>query len=117
MMKIDIKSLNDPDDTKYLEKSKVQLVNFNGTTIGRTTLHPGWRWSEHLKPIVHTESCEKQHVLYNVSGTLKFKMDDGTEQECKAGDVCYVSPGHDAWVVGREPAVIVDFRSMAGVMQ
>ena len=85
MKKIEIKSLNSPDVSKDIEKGRVQLVNFNGTTIGRAIFQPGWRWSNHLKPLVKTDTCETQHVLYHVSGIMKFKMDDGTEKECRAG--------------------------------
>ncbi len=117
MAKIAIKSMNSPDDTKNIEKGKVQLVSFDGTTIGRAIFQPGWRWSKHLKPKVKTDSCKSQHLFYHVSGTMKFKMDDGTEKECRAGDVSYISPGHDAWVVGKEPVVVVDFRRMANVIK
>lgn len=100
------------DEVRDFPKGKLELVNFGGAVVGRATLQPGWRWSTSLKEMVHTESCEAPHFQYHVSGTLRIKMDDGTEIECKAGDISLVPPGHDAWVVGNEPVVIVDFQGM-----
>jgi len=80
--------------------------------IGRAVLEPGWRWSTSVKPLAKTKSCEASHFQYQLSGTLKVLMDDGTELECKAGDVALLPIGHDAWVVGKEPVVIVDFQGM-----
>jgi len=80
--------------------------------IGRAVLEPGWRWSTSVKPLAKTKSCEASHFQYHLSGTLKVLMDDGTELECKAGDVALLPIGHDAWVVGKEPVVIVDFQGM-----
>ena len=112
MKKIEIKSLNSPDEIRTFEKGKIELVNIGGKSIGRAIFEPGWRWSTHVKPIVKTKSCEAPHFQYHVSGTLKIVMDDGTEKECRAGDVSLLPPGHDAWVVGDEPVVIVDFQGM-----
>ena len=112
MKKIEIKSLNSPDEIRTFEKGKIELVNIGGKSIGRAIFEPGWRWSTHVKPIVKTKSCEAAHFQYHVSGTLKIVMDDGTEKECSAGDVSLLPPGHDAWVVGDEPVVIVDFQGM-----
>ena len=114
MKKIEIKSLNSPDEIRTFEKGKIELVNIGGKSIGRAIFEPGWRWSTHVKPIVKTRSCEAPHFQYHVSGTLKIVMDDGTEKECRAGYVSLLPPGHDAWVVGDEPVVIVDFQGMVG---
>jgi quercetin dioxygenase-like cupin family protein len=70
---------------------------------------PGWKWSESVKPIAQTDSCEFPHQLYVVSGSLHVKMDDGAELDLIAGDVALIAPGHDAWVIGDEPCVMVDF--------
>jgi len=110
--KLEVKSTNNPDETRTSEKGKLELVKTGGATIGRAILQPGWRWSTHVKPIVKTKSCEAPHLQYHVSGTLHILMDDGTEKDCKPGDVSQVPPGHDGWVVGNEPAVIVDFQGM-----
>ena len=91
----------------------MELVNIGGVTVGRTTFEPGWKWSEHVKPLVKTESCEVPHFQYHVSGTLHVVMDDGTKVDLKEGDVSSLHPGHDAWVVGNEPVVVVDFQGMA----
>jgi mannose-6-phosphate isomerase-like protein (cupin superfamily) len=106
------KNFGKPDEVREFPKGKVELITFNGATVGRATLQPGWRWSESLKPIAKTESCEAPHFQYHVSGILKIRMDDGTEFECKPGDVTMVPPGHDAWVVGNEPVVLVDFQGL-----
>jgi len=111
--KLEVKSTNNPDETRTFEKGKLELVKTGGATIGRAILQPGWRWSTHVKPIVKTKSCEAPHLQYHVSGTLHVLMDDGTEKDCKPGDVSLVPPGHDGWVVGNEPVVIVDFQGMA----
>ena len=113
MGKLEVKSTNNPDETRTFEKGKLELVKTGGATIGRAILQPGWRWSTHVKPIVKTKSCEAPHLQYHVSGTLHVLMDDGTEKDCKPGDVSLVPPGHDGWVVGNEPVVIVDFQGMA----
>lgn len=102
-----------PDEVREFPKGKVELVKLGGGAIGRATLQPGWRWSTSVKPVAKTPSCQAAHLQYHVSGVLKVKMDDGQEIECRAGDVSYVPPGHDAWVVGNEPVVIVDFQGLA----
>ena len=109
---MEVRSLNSPEETRKFDKGKLELVKINGATIGRATLQPGWRWSKSVKPIAKTESCEAPHFQYHLSGTLRVRMDDGTEKEIKAGDVSLLPTGHDAWVVGDEPVVVVDFQGM-----
>ncbi len=106
------KSFSKPDEVRSFPKGKVELLKIGGTTIGRATLEPGWKWSTSVQPLVHTKSCETRHFQYHISGTMVVMMDDGTEFECKAGDVSLLPVGHDAWVVGNEPAVVVDFQGM-----
>ena len=110
--KAELKSFNKPDEVRAFPKGKVELVKIGGTMIGRAILEPGWRWSTSVQPLAKTKSCEASHFQYHLSGTLKVLMDDGTELECKAGDVSLLPLGHDAWVVGKEPVVIVDFQGM-----
>ncbi len=110
--KAELKSLNKPDEVRAFPKGKVELVKIGGTMIGRAILEPGWRWSTSVQPLAKTKSCEASHFQYHLSGTLKVLMDDGTELECKAGDVSLLPIGHDAWVVGNEPVVVVDFQGM-----
>ena len=112
MAKMGSKSFNTPDEVRVFAKGKVEVVNLGEATIGRATFEPGWRWSTCVKPLAKTNSCETAHFHYQVSGTMRIRMDDGTEMECKAGDVAIVPPGHDAWVVGNEPVIAVDFQGM-----
>ena len=90
----------------------MELASLGGITFGRANLEPGWRWSESVKPIVKTEYCEAPHMSFHVSGRLRIRMADGTEEEFGPGDVGVVPPGHDAWVVGDEPVVVIDISGM-----
>jgi quercetin dioxygenase-like cupin family protein len=103
------KSFASPDETRTFERGQVDLVDIAGTQIGRLTLQPGWRWSEHVKPIAGTDLCEAPHFQYHVQGTLRVQMADGTELDAHPGDVTALPHGHDAWVVGDEPVVVVDW--------
>jgi hypothetical protein len=98
-----------PDETRSFERGLVDLVDIAGSQIGRLTLQPGWRWSDHVKPIAGTELCEAPHFQYHVQGVLRIQMADGTEFDAYPGDVTALPQGHDAWVVGDEPVVIVDW--------
>jgi len=109
---MEVKSLGSPDETRRFEKGKLELVKIGGAMVGRAVLQPGWRWSTSVKPIAKTESCEAPHFQYHVSGVLHVLMDDGTEKDLKPGDVSLLPSGHDAWVVGNEPVVVVDFQGM-----
>jgi mannose-6-phosphate isomerase-like protein (cupin superfamily) len=106
------KTLSRPDDTRSFDKGRVELVTVNEVTFGRATLQPGWKWSTCVKPIAKTHSCEAAHLQYHVSGRLCVTMDDGTQQEFGPGDVSFIPPGHDAWVVGNEPVVLIDISGM-----
>ena len=107
-----LKSFAKPDEIREFPLGKLELVKINGATIGRATFQPGWKWSTSVQPIAKTKSCEAPHFQYHISGTLMVKMDDGTLLECKPGDISFLPLGHDAWVVGNEPAVVVDFQGM-----
>lgn len=111
--KMQSKNLARPDETRAFDKGKVELVTVNAVTFGRATLQPGWKWSTCVKPLAQTPSCQAAHLQYHVSGRLHVVMDDGSEQEFGPGDVAHVPPGHDAWVVGNQPVVIVDISGMA----
>ena len=106
------KSLNTPDETRTFPKGKVELATVGGVTFGRATLQPGWKWSESVKPIAKTDSCQAPHTQYVISGRLHIRMDDGTEKEYGPGDVGIIPPGHDAWVVGNEACVSIDITGM-----
>ena len=105
------KSTDSADETRTFEKGRVNIVHIDEVIAGKFTLEPGWKWSECVKPIVGTDSCQVLHTGYVVSGRMKLVHDDGSEQEIGAGDVYVIRPGHDAWVVGEEPYVGIDFSS------
>jgi hypothetical protein len=114
MAGLETRNFNSPDETRTPDKTRVELVNLAGGQIGRYTFQPGWRWSECIKPVVQTDSCQVEHVGYLLAGRLHVVHDDGTEGETVEGDVYRIAPGHDAWVVGDEPAVAVEFQGAAG---
>jgi hypothetical protein len=101
-----------PDEVRKFTHGRVELASLGEVAIGRITLEPGWKWSNDVKQIVNTNSCELPHTQYAISGRLRVRMDDGAEQEFGPGDAMYIPPGHDAWVVGNEPFVAVDFTGM-----
>jgi hypothetical protein len=107
--KVEHKTFATPDETRTFERGLVDLVDVAGTQIGRLTLQPGWRWSDHVKPIAGTDLCEAPHFQYHVQGTLRIRMADGSEFDAGPGDVTALPEGHDAWVIGDEPVVIVDW--------
>ena len=108
--KIQIKSLDSsPDETRTFEKGKIEIANFGDVTIGRSTFEPGWSWEKCVKPIAKTNSCQAPHTGLIISGRIKVVMDDGTEEEGGPGDAAVIPPGHNAWVVGDEPCVMIDF--------
>jgi mannose-6-phosphate isomerase-like protein (cupin superfamily) len=103
------KGFRSPDEVRKFEKGKVEVLKIGGGEVGRLTLEPGWRWSTHVKPVAKTEWCEAPHFQYHVSGRLHVKMADGSEFEVGPGEVSALPSGHDAWVVGNEPVVVVDW--------
>jgi hypothetical protein len=103
------KNLDAPDETRNFEHGELTSVSLGGVTFARAEFRPGWRWSKDLKPLVGTDSCQVSHQAIVISGRLRVKMDTGEERELAAGDAHVVDPGHDAWVVGDEPCVILDF--------
>ena len=102
------KSFDEPDTTRSFPKGKVELVKLGLISFGLSTFEPGWRWSESVKPLAKTASCQALHTIYHMSGRLHVRLDDGTEKEYGPGDVYMIPPGHDAWTVGDEPAVGLD---------
>jgi quercetin dioxygenase-like cupin family protein len=106
------KNLDTPDETRTFENGKAQVVTLGDFSASRLTFEPGWRWSEHVKPLAGTDSCQVLHTGYQVSGRLRIRMDDGTEKEYGPGDAYVIPPGHDGWVVGDEPVVTVDMSTV-----
>ncbi len=101
-----------PEEVRTFPLGKVDLIKIGGAMIGKAVFQPGWKWSESVKPMAKTNSCEAPHFQYHISGILRIKMDDGTTFDCKPGDVSYLPMGHDAWVIGKEPVVVIDFQGM-----
>jgi len=112
MEKMEVKGFSKPDEVRKFEKGRVELVKIGGSMVGKGIFEPGWKWSKHVKPLANTKSCEAPHFQYHVSGTLHIVMDDGTEKDIKAGEVSSLPTGHDAWVVGNEPVIVIDFQGM-----
>lgn len=112
MQKGELRGFGVPDEVREFPKGRLELIKIGGATVGRAIFEPGWKWSTSVQPLAKTKSCEAPHFQYHVSGVLKIRMDDGTEFEARPGDVSFLPSGHDAWVVGNEPAVVVDFQGM-----
>jgi hypothetical protein len=107
---MEVKSFDAPDEVRPFEgNGHADVVNIGGRVVGRGTFEPGWRWSENVKPIAGTDSCQVSHLGYIVSGRMGVRMDDGTEAEAGPGDVFALAPGHDAWVIGDQACVALDF--------
>lgn len=103
------KTFSAPDETREFPSGKAEILNIGGGSVGRLVFQPGWRWSQHVQPIAKTKSCDAPHFQYHLSGKLAIKMDDGTELIAGPGDVTALPSGHDAWVVGDEPVVVIDW--------
>jgi class 3 adenylate cyclase len=108
-MQLRRKRFDRPDEIRRVEKAHIELVELGELTIGRAIFEPGWRWSEDVKPIVGTESCQVHHLGYVVSGHLHIEMTDGASMDVMGGDAFEIPPGHDAWVIGDEPWISVDW--------
>jgi uncharacterized cupin superfamily protein len=102
-----------PDETRTFNHGKLDIVQVGGTAIGRATFQPGWRWSQDVKPIVKTDSCEAEHLAYVISGNMTVRMNDGTQLTYGPGDVMALPPGHDAWIEGNDVMEVVDFVGFA----
>ena len=103
------KSFDAPDEVREFPKGRAEILHVGGGEVGRLVFEPGCRWSEHLKELAGTPSCEAPHFQYHLSGKLAIRMDDGTELVAGPGDVTSLPSGHDAWVVGDDPVVVVDW--------
>jgi mannose-6-phosphate isomerase-like protein (cupin superfamily) len=110
---VETRDFDSPDETRTPDKTQVDVVRMGGATVGRFAFEPGWRWSECVKPVAGTDSCQARHVGVVQSGRLAIKHEDGTEVEIGPGDAYVIEPGHDAWVVGDEGFVGFEFESRA----
>ncbi len=114
MAGLEIKSTLSPDETRsFVSHGHANVVNVGDHPVLLGTFEPGWRWSLHVKPLAGTGSCQAAHLLYVISGRMAVVMDDGTTGEVGPGDVAAIPPGHDAWTVGDEACVGVDFGGYA----
>jgi hypothetical protein len=113
MNKAELKHFDTPDEVREFPQGHLDVVTIGGATVARAVLEPGWRWATSVQPLAKTKSCEAPHFQYHLAGVLHIRMDDGTELDCRPGDVSLLPSGHDAWVVGNEPVIIVDFQGMA----
>jgi quercetin dioxygenase-like cupin family protein len=95
----------EPSEVRTFDKGKFELYRVGPTILGRATYQPGWKWSEHVGKSSGAKSCQVEHVGLVLSGEAIARMDDGAEVVMRAGDLFYVPPGHDSWVVGDEPYV------------
>ena len=105
-----LRRFTEPDEVRLLKKGKFEIVRIGSATMGRATYEPGWRWSEHMRPIAGTDSCQVTHFTYVVSGRFRTVMNDGRVDELGPGDIAITAPGHDAMVVGDEPCVLLDIQ-------
>jgi len=109
------KSFDVPEEVRPFEAGagKLELVNLDGGPVGRGIFEPGWQWSKHVKPIAGTDSCQASHMGYCVSGRMIVRMNDGEQKEFGPGDFMICPPGHDAWVVGDQQCVLIDWQGVA----
>ena len=107
--KTEHKSFSSPDEIRNFPNGRIEILNIGDAKVGRMILNPGWRWSNDVKPIAKTSSCQAPHFQYHVAGKIAILMDDGTELVAGPGDITSLPKGHDAWVVGDEPVIVVDW--------
>lgn len=113
MGQLSVKQFSSPDETRpFVDRGQVKILQFESGTVGQGVFEPGWQWSKDVRPIAGTESCQASHATYVISGRMHVVMDDGEEIEMGPGDVAMIPPGHDAWVIGNEACVALDFAGM-----
>ncbi|MHB1459031.1 MAG: cupin domain-containing protein [Armatimonadota bacterium] len=109
MKNAEIKNFKSPDEVRTFEKGRLELLHIGDGVVGRLILQPGWRWSLHVKPLAGTEWCEAPHFQYHAAGRLHIVMADGTEFDAEPGAVTKLPSGHDAWVLGDEDVILIDW--------
>jgi quercetin dioxygenase-like cupin family protein len=114
-----VRSLDNPDESRPFEAGmgSLDLIETPHGPVGRAVFEPGWRWSEHVKPIAGTDSCQAMHAGYCLSGRMRIRMDDGTESDFGPGEFLFCPPGHDAWTLGDEACVMLDWAGAARYAQ
>ncbi len=113
MPNLEQKNFEKPEEIRSVGKGKIEAVKLGEVTAMRVRFEPGWRWSESVKPLAGTPSCQVGHLIHVVSGRMAVRMDDGTHAEFGPGDVGIIPPGHDAWIIGQEAFVAIDFQGGA----
>jgi len=114
MSELTIKHVSSPDERRpFLAHGHADIFHFGNDTVGLAVFEPGWKWSQDVRPIAGTESCQATHACYVLSGRMAIAMDDGTQGELGPGDLAHIPAGHDAWVLGDEPCTMVDFEGMS----
>jgi hypothetical protein len=114
MASIEVNDFAKPDDVRRPDPhATIEVVKITDGEVGRYTFQPGWRWSEHIKPVVGGDSCQTNHLGYLVSGKMGIRSDDGSTAELTPGCVYHIAPGHDGWVIGDDPVVVVEFQGAA----
>jgi quercetin dioxygenase-like cupin family protein len=110
MIDVILRRFEEPDELREFEKGRLEIVRIGGMTIGRATYEPGWKWSEHVRPLAGTEFCEVEHVGMVLAGRATAAMRDGEVVELAAGTIFHVpAEPHDSWVIGDEPYVSLHF--------
>jgi hypothetical protein len=110
---IESRNLDEPDESRTPDKTEVNVIKIGGNEVGRFTFEPGWRWSECVKPVAGTDSCQLEHIGYAVAGSIHVEHEDGTSVDIGPGEAYVIAPRHDAWVVGDEQFVGIEFKSAA----
>ncbi len=87
----------------------LDIVQAGEGRVKRAIYPPGFRWSTHMKPLVDTAFCKHAHVGFIVRGRIHMQYADGCIVEFVAPQAVVIDPGHDGWVVGDEPAVLIEF--------
>ena len=111
-MRLQRRRFSEASDVRTIPRGRIDVVELDDTVVGRMTYEPGWRWPVDVQRIAGTDTCQYHHLGVTLSGRLRVQLPDGTELEIGPGDVFEIPPGHDAWVVGDEPWVSVDFEAM-----
>ena len=115
---ISVKRFSSPDEKRaFQDHGYVEILSFSDGTVGRGVFEPGWRWSKDVKPIANTKTCEASHAAFVVSGRMHIVSDEGDEADIGPGDVVFLEPGHDAWVIGNDPCILLDFGGMSQYAQ
>lgn len=117
MAKPEKKNFSDPDETRTPSNAVIEVVKVGGKTVMKATFQPGWKWSKDIKPVTGGDACQVHHFGYQLSGTMHVESTDGTTIKTGPGDVADIPPGHDAWVVGSEPVIMVDFGDVTDYAQ